>query len=71
MNIFKIVSVIAVSLVLAGCTLDGTGSPLAPEYLNLTPDEVLIWRDLSDAQRSHALIYIENGGTLVSSLGAM
>ncbi len=37
--------------------------------LNLTPDEMNIWEDLSQEQRDRAALFIQNGGTLIASLG--
>ncbi len=78
MGMGKLTLAVLLAATVSGCTINGvTWDPsrstpaIAPENLNLTPDEQLIWRDLTDAQRKHAIIYIENGGTLVSSLGAM
>lgn len=37
--------------------------------LNLTPDEMNIWESLNQTQRDRAALFIQNGGTLISSLG--
>lgn len=37
--------------------------------LNLTPDEMNIWEDLTQEQRDRAAMFIRNGGTLIASLG--
>ncbi len=37
--------------------------------LNLTPDEMNIWETLSQEQRDRAASFIQNGGTLIASLG--
>ena len=37
--------------------------------LNLTPDEMNIWGTLTSAQRDRAALFIQNGGTLIASLG--
>jgi len=37
--------------------------------LNLTPDEMNIWETLTTAQRDRAAVFIQNGGTLIASLG--
>ena len=37
--------------------------------LNLTPDEMNIWETLSQDQRDRAALFIQNGGTLIASLG--
>ena len=37
--------------------------------LNLTPDEARIWATLTPEQQDRAILFIQNGGTLVASLG--
>jgi len=37
--------------------------------LNLSPDEMNIWETLSQEQRDRAALFIQNGGTLIASLG--
>ncbi|MBL4873075.1 MAG: hypothetical protein JKY41_06695 [Rhodobacteraceae bacterium] len=37
--------------------------------LNLTPDELNIWETLTQEQRDRAASFIQNGGTLIASLG--
>ena len=37
--------------------------------LNLSPDEMNIWETLTPAQRDRAALFIQNGGTLIASLG--
>lgn len=37
--------------------------------LNLTPDEMNIWETLTPAQQDRAALFIQNGGTLIASLG--
>ena len=37
--------------------------------LNLSLDEMNIWEDMTQAQRDRAVLFIENGGTLIASLG--
>ncbi len=37
--------------------------------LNLTPDEMNIWETLAQEQRDRAAVFIQNGGTLIASLG--
>ena len=37
--------------------------------LNLTHDEMNIWETLTPAQRDRAALFIQNGGTLIASLG--
>ena len=37
--------------------------------LNLTPDEQNIWNTLTPAQQDRAILFIQNGGTLIASLG--
>ncbi|MCF6273901.1 MAG: hypothetical protein L3J37_12090 [Rhodobacteraceae bacterium] len=65
------------ALTLGACTINGvtldpsrSTTAIAPDYLQLTPDEQNIWSGLSDAERKRAIPFITNGGTLVSSLGA-
>ncbi len=65
------------ALALSGCTINGiTLDPnrstpaIAPDYLQLTPDEELIWQGLTDAQHQRAILFINNGSTLIASLGA-
>jgi hypothetical protein len=72
----KITLVIA-ALALGGCTINGvtldpnrSTASIAPDYLQLTPDEALIWEGLTDAQRQRAILFINNGSTLIASLGS-
>ncbi len=37
--------------------------------LNLTPDEQNIWKTLTREQQDRAILFIQNGGTLIASLG--
>ncbi len=37
--------------------------------LNLTPDEERIWNTLTPEQQDRAILFIQNGGTLIASLG--
>jgi len=37
--------------------------------LNLTHDEMNIWETLTPEQRDRAALFIQNGGTLIASLG--
>jgi len=37
--------------------------------LKLTPDERNIWDTLTTAQQDRAIAFIQNGGTLIASLG--
>ena len=55
-----------------GVTLDPSRSTaaIAPDYLMLTPDEQNIWAGMTDDERNRAILFITNGATLVSSLGA-
>ena len=57
-------------LALTACAEVESVTRLAPEYLQLSPDEQNIWEDLSPAQRDRAILFITNGATLISSLGA-
>ena len=58
------------ALALGACAETDSVTRLAPEYLQLSPDEQNIWEDLSPAQRDRAVLFITNGATLVSSLGS-
>ena len=66
----KITLLLVGALALAACAETESVTRLAPEYLQLSPDEQNIWEDLSPAQRDRAVLFITNGATLVSSLGA-
>jgi hypothetical protein len=58
--------------VLAGCdipTEESIAYNARVSALNLSPDELRIWQDLTPAQQERAILFIENGGTLISSLG--
>ena len=57
-------------LALGACAETDAVTSLAPEYLQLSPDEQNIWEDLNPAQRDRAVLFISNGSTLISSLGA-
>ncbi len=64
------------ALALGACTINGvtldpsrSTTAIAPDYLELTPDEQNIWATLTDAQRKRAIQFITNGATLVASLG--
>ena len=74
MNKFLLV---AATLTLGGCSINGvTWDPnrstagIAPDYLQLTPDEQIIWAGLTDEERQRAILFVTNGATLVSSLGS-
>ena len=58
------------ALALAACAETESVTRLAPEYLQLSPDEQNIWEDLNAAQRDRAILFITNGSTLISSLGS-
>jgi len=58
------------ALALAACAETESVTRLAPEYLQLSPDEQNIWADLNPAQRDRAILFITNGATLISSLGS-
>jgi len=65
------------ALALSACTINGvtldpsrSTSGIAPDYLQLSPDEENIWAGLTDDQRKRAILFITNGATLVSSLGS-
>ncbi len=64
-------------LTLGACTINGvtldpnrSTSAIAPDYLMLTADEQIIWAGLTDEERNRAIPFIQNGGTLVASLGS-
>jgi len=46
------------------------GNATAARGLNLTADERRIWATLDEEQKARAILFIQNGGSLVSSLGA-
>ncbi len=58
------------ALALGACAQTEAVTSLAPEYLQLSPDEQNIWATLDSAQRQRAILFITNGATLVSSLGS-
>ncbi len=58
------------ALTLGACAQTEAVTSLAPDNLQLTPDEQNIWATLDDAQKQRAILFITNGATLVSSLGA-
>ncbi len=66
----KITLLLVGALALAACAETESVTRLAPEYLQLSPDEQNIWEDLSPAQRDRAVLFITNGATLISSLGS-
>jgi len=66
----KIALLLVGALALAACAETDSVTRLAPEYLQLSPDEQNIWEDLSPAQRDRAILFITNGATLISSLGS-
>ena len=57
-------------LTLGACAQTEAISSLAPDYLQLSPDEQNIWATLNAAQRERAVLFVTNGATLVSSLGS-
>ena len=66
----KIALLLASALALGACAVTDSVTSLAPDYLQLTPDEQNIWVTLDPAQRKRAILFISNGATLVSSLGS-
>ncbi len=56
------------ALALSACVETDAVTSLAPDYLQLTPDEQNIWATLDAAQRERAVLFITNGATLISSL---
>lgn len=57
---------------LSGCLETTTTGSVGflPDGSQLSPDDQIIWAGMTDAQKLAAIPYIENGGTIVSSLGA-
>jgi hypothetical protein len=53
-------------------SLSGTpsGNATAARDLNFTADERRIWATLDAEQKARAILFIQNGGTLISSLGS-
>ena len=53
-------------------SLSGTprGNATAVSELNLTADERRIWATLDAEQKARAILFIQNGGTLIASLGS-
>ena len=68
----KITLLFVAASILAGCLeTTSTGSVgFLPNGTALSPDDQIIWAGLTDEQKLAAIPYLENGGTLVSSLGA-
>jgi len=73
----KKVTLVLAALALGGCTINGVtldpnrSTPaIAPDHLELTPDEQNIWSGMTDDERKRAILFITNGATLVSSLGS-
>lgn len=57
---------------LAGC-LETTSTGAVgylPDGTSFSPDDQIIWAGMTADEKLAALPYIENGGTIVSSLGA-
>jgi len=72
MKMSKFIVAGAAALLLAGCLETTTTGAVGflPDGSMLSPDDQIIWAGMTAAQRLNALPYIENGGTIVSSLGA-
>ena len=66
----KLTVLLVGALALGACAQTEAVTSLAPEYLQLSPDEQNIWANLNAAQRERAVLFITNGATLVSSLGS-
>ncbi len=66
----KLTILLVSALALGACAQTEAITSLAPEYLQLSPDEQNIWVDLNAAQRKRAILFITNGATLISSLGS-
>ncbi len=71
MKLIQIIAVVAIGALSAcsGFSEDSIHRNAQMAALNLTPDEVEIWNDLTPAQQDRSVLFIKNGGTLVESLG--
>ena len=72
MKIITLVAIGAALFLTAACervTEESIESNAMVYSLNLTPDEMNIWETLSQDQRDRAALFIQNGGTLIASLG--
>lgn len=70
MKLIKLLAVVAIATISA-CSTSSESIHRNAQFaaLNLTPDEVRIWETLTPAQQDRAVQFIQNGGTLISSLG--
>lgn len=72
MKTITITALVAATLALAACdtvSKESIDRNAVISSLNLTPDEQNIWNTLTEAQRTRAIAFIQNGGTLIASLG--
>ena len=72
MKSITLVAVGAALLLTAACdrvTEESIESNAVVYSLNLSHDEMNIWENLTQEQRDRAVLFIQNGGTLISSLG--
>ena len=68
----KITVILLAVTLISGCLETTTTGSVGflPAGMSLSPDDQIIWAGLTDEQKLAAIPYLENGGTLVSSLGA-
>lgn len=70
MKLIKLLAIVAIATISACSTsTDSIHRNAQIAALNLTPDEARIWETLTPAQQDRAVQFIQNGGTLISSLG--
>ena len=70
MKLVKLLAVVAIAT-LSACATSSDAIHRNAQFaaLNLTPDEQNIWKTLTPEQQDRAVLFIQNGGTLVASLG--
>jgi len=70
----KPVAIVSALVILSACTQPVSEQSINRNAfivsLNLTPDEQNIWKGLTPAQQDRAVTFIQNGGTLIGSLGS-
>jgi len=72
MKIITLITITAAMFLTAACeriTEESIATNALVYSLNLNPDEMNIWETLTPAQRERAALFIQNGGTLIASLG--
>ncbi len=73
MKRISIIAIVAATGLLAACTQQLSQEEIRRNAvissLNLTPDEQNIWKTLTPEQQNRAIAFIQNGGTLIASLG--